>query len=164
MLHNYYTAEGKYIEHMTSTDLCYFSKNTAGTKIPFVKYDSIVNNGPASSLPFEYIIGTLPKSAVISEIEFIITSTDQQSGNNDGTQYELVLRYGNIDHSLTKKIWCVNFQENKKDNHISATYKFTPYFLTTLENDVKLLFKLYNLYKDHKAKIVNYSINVTSYQ
>uniref|UniRef100_A0A6C0H7P8 Uncharacterized protein n=1 Tax=viral metagenome TaxID=1070528 RepID=A0A6C0H7P8_9ZZZZ len=164
MLDNYYTIDGKYIEHMTPNDLCISSKNTTGKKLSFNKYDLISNNGPQSAIPFEHIIGILPKSAVISEIEFAISSTDQQSGAKDGTQYELVLRYGNIDYSLTKRIWCVNFQENKIDRYITATYKFDSY-IATLDNEVKLVFKLYNLYGGgHSAKIVNYSINVTLYQ
>uniref|UniRef100_A0A6C0H7Q0 Uncharacterized protein n=1 Tax=viral metagenome TaxID=1070528 RepID=A0A6C0H7Q0_9ZZZZ len=165
MIDNYYTAKGKYMEHMENNNLCAAVSNNTANIMPleFILTTEISNNGNAAAPPLEHIVGILPKSALISEIAFNIISTDQGSGNNIGTQYELVLKYGNTQHPLTNRIWCVDVTGTTRSNNITDIYKFNPYLLT-LENDVKLVLKLYNLYEVYRAKITSYKINVTAYK
>ena len=164
MLNNYYIP--KYIEHMTGKDICESSKDIKNMKNTplFNEIGAIIsNNNAPSQTPFEYIIYTLPQFAVISNIKFDITSTDQGFGNNDGTQYELVLRYGNTDYPLTQKIFCVDFRTKnytERNNKVSDIFQFQPYIKTENQN-VKLVFKLYNLYPAHSAKITSYNINIS---
>jgi hypothetical protein len=170
MLNNYYTSGGKYIEYMTASDIC----NSTNVKVlNFVfpntrdNFPTILNggNGSLEAPPLIYIMDTLPKNAAITSIKFDIRSTDQRVGNNDGTQYELVLRYGNIDHPLTNKIWCVDFKTPNSQNYkeriniVSDIYEFKP-FIKTENTDVKLLLKLYNRAPGHKAIITNFNIFV----
>jgi len=169
MLNNYYTSEGKYIEYMSASDICNSTTNYKLLHFIFpTNRDTIytiVNKDPPKNSPLEYIIGTLPKNTVIKEIDFSIISTDQRTGNKDGTKYELVLKYGNIDHPLTNKIWCVDFITPNSDNfigrinHVSGLIEYKP-FIKIENTDVKLSLKLYNLNPGHNSTIVGYSIHV----
>jgi len=159
--------QSKYIEYMSASDIC----NSTNSKLlkyhePKYNYGSIVNSGSFTDPAYEYRFAILPKNVVISGIGFTIISTDQKfSGEKNGTQYELVLRYDNIDHSLTNLIWCVDFINPKSDNFIkrinkvSNLYRFKP-FLKTENKDVKLLFKLYNRAPGYQAVILHYNIEV----
>jgi len=164
MLNNYYTSEGKYIEYMSGSDIC------ESTNMKTLTFRNHVfgglrfwNERSYLELPSEHIISTLPNNAAISSINFKITSTDQGKGtNDDGTQYEIVLRYGNIDYPLTNKLWCVNFKTYKyiaRNREVLDVFRFQP-FIKTNDTDVKLIFKLYNLGPDHKATILGYTIVV----
>jgi len=154
---------------MSASDIC----NSTNSKVlnftfPNTRdnFPTILNGGDPNMPPVEYIMDSLPKNAAISSIKFVIRSTDQGVGNKDGTQYELVLKYGNINHSLTNKIWCVDFitpnSNNFKGriNYVSDIYEFNP-FIKTENTDVKLSLKLYNLASGHNATITDFSIDVS---
>ena len=170
MLNDYYTAEGKYVEHYSSDiqDPCESAKDNKNVKYTASSYNQIITanysgNGPP--VPTEYIIYKFHNNIVIKTVKFVVSSDYIGPGvNYDSTYYEIVLRYNNKDYLLTNKIKCADgltYNTNNNVKEIDFSYEF-PY-IKTLTNNVNLVLKLYSVNSPYTARILSHRIEVSYY-
>jgi hypothetical protein len=167
MLNNYYTAEGKYIEHMTITPDCVTSSEDVQKMI--ITNETILTC-PSNKIMIDYDIATLPQNAAILYIDFNITSTGRVYPNNINTFYRLILSYEGVDnYPLTNRINCVDGFPSSKQNIVASKFDFTldnqpP--IKTLNKEVKLLLRLGNTIgiSSEVAKITSYNIEIGYYK
>uniref|UniRef100_A0A6C0H8B2 Malectin domain-containing protein n=1 Tax=viral metagenome TaxID=1070528 RepID=A0A6C0H8B2_9ZZZZ len=168
MLHDYYTAEGKYVEHLTgaTTDPCILARNNNNllTK-SFTLNNPLKNKYSNGNNMKEYTLYTFEPSIVVNKIEFDITSSysyEDTSNVPDNTYYYVLLRYNNNDHNLTKKLYC-NESTTTTYNATRRTFTYEFKNMKTSNYDVSLILQLFSTKPSATAIINAYNIKIYYY-